>query len=52
MANENRPEKTYNITIVLPHDLRAIGWAVWYTLLGFCLGVAVEHLWVLLQRPW
>lgn len=41
--------RTFRAKLELPFDLRAFGWAVWHILLGFCLGVAVHNLAVVMR---
>lgn len=41
--------KRYRVKLELPFDVRAFGWAVWHIALGFCLGVAVHNLAVVLR---
>jgi hypothetical protein len=40
--------RKYRVMLELPFDVRAFGWAIWHIVLGFCLGVAVYNLAVVL----
>ena len=50
MEIQEKEEKTYHVKLELPFDVRALGWAIYHLLLGFCLGVAVHNLFVVLGR--
>lgn len=44
MEIKEEANRTFRVKIEWPFDVRALGWALWHMLLGFCLGVAVHNL--------
>jgi hypothetical protein len=49
--DDDDDDRRIRVRLELPFDLRAVGWAIWHLLLGFCLGMAVHNLLAVTAGP-